>query len=78
MLCVFLVTRVNDVLDLSSFESGKVTLDPRPFDLPGMLEELLLSLDGAAMKFGNKLVLSCALQGPKFVLGDKTRLRQIF
>ena len=73
-----LLTRVNDVLDLSSFESGKVTLDPRPFDLPGMLEELLLSLDGAAMKFGNKLVLSCALQGPKFVLGDKTRLRQIF
>lgn len=43
-----------------------------------MLEELLQSLSGAALKFGNKLVLSSTPQVPQFVLGDKTRLRQIF
>ena len=45
---------VNDVLDLSSFESGKIALVSRAFDLSEMLEELLQSLSGAALKFGNK------------------------
>jgi CheY-like chemotaxis protein len=73
-----LLNRVNDVLDLSSFESGKIALVSRAFDLSEMLEELLQSLSGAALKFGNKLVLSSTPQVPQFVLGDKTRLRQIF
>ena len=73
-----LLNRVNDVLDLSSFESGKIALVSRAFDLSEMLEELLQSLSGAALKFGNKLVLSSTSQVPQFVLGDKMRLRQIF
>ena len=63
---------------MSSFESGKIALVSRAFDLSEMLEELLQSLSGAALKFGNKLVLSSTSQVPQFVLGDKTRLRQIF
>ena len=73
-----LLKRVNDVLDLSRFESEKIIFASRPFNLHQMLDELLQSLDGAALKFGNKLVLSCVSEGPDFVLGDKARLRQIF
>lgn len=72
-----LLTIINEVLDLSKIESGKVTLISEPFSL----EKLLLEISGVLMtKIQEKrlaLVLSYSNNLPSTLLGDSGRVRQI-
>ena len=72
-----LLTIVNDVLDFSKIEAGKVDLDPRPFDLTGLVEGATSIVAGMAELKG--LELSSRLEGkvPARLVGDEDRLRQI-
>ncbi|HSZ14740.1 MAG TPA: response regulator [Solirubrobacteraceae bacterium] len=68
---------VNDVLDFSTLEAGRVELSAIEFDLRSAVEEALLMLAGPARAKG--LEISHHVEGavPEVVRGDRTRLRQI-
>ncbi|SRR5579871_371773 len=68
---------INDILDVSKMEAGKLTLDPIPFALR---ETVLLSLRAVAMQAHRKgLELYCDIASdvPDLLTGDPDRLRQI-
>ncbi|WP_071797006.1 ATP-binding protein [Natronohydrobacter thiooxidans] len=72
-----LLTLLNDILDLSRVEAGKVELEYQSFQLPPMIEGLV-SLHGAnARAKGVELVLSQSGDTSVTRLGDQTRLMQI-
>jgi two-component system, sensor histidine kinase and response regulator len=68
---------INDILDFSKIEAGALALEPMPFDLQVMVEqvaELLLS------KIGDRrveLILRFAPDVPRRVVGDPGRIRQV-
>jgi signal transduction histidine kinase/ActR/RegA family two-component response regulator len=72
----YLMTLLNDVLDLSKFESGRLELEQIPFDLGALVEETASLLSPNA---NSAVTLSCLIdpQLPAQVLGDPTRVRQI-
>ena len=72
-----LLSILNDILDLSKIESGKLDLESVPYSLPDSLETTMKMLALRADKKG--LELTCEIHDdiPEFVVGDATRLRQI-
>lgn len=68
---------INDVLDFSKIESGKLTLEKITFDLESFLKDSVDGLSPLAAKKG--LALHCMLpeQTSISVVGDPFRLRQI-
>ena len=68
---------INDVLDMSKIESGKLTLESRPVDLPELLETCAMIAEGQMT--GRKLTLMRdfkPLEHPE-VMGSELHLRQI-
>ena len=72
-----LLTIINDILDLSKIESGKLELEQRPFDLEVCLAEALDLMAPAAARKGLELAGTFDQTVPHAILGDITRLRQI-
>ncbi len=72
-----LLSIVNDILDFSKIEAGRLALDQAPFDLHENVGDTMKSL--AVRAHGKGLELACRLSAevPAFVIGDRTRLRQI-
>lgn len=69
---------INDILDLSRIESGKLELENQPFSLRNCIEEALdLVMPLAAQKTLN-ISYMMKPSTPEIVIGDITRLRQIF
>ena len=72
-----LLTIINDILNISKIESGKMELEHHPLDLRQCIED---ALDLLAPKAGEKgLELAYEMDGavPQRVFGDTTRLRQV-
>src|SRR5207237_8913921 len=65
---------VDDLLDVSRIDSGRVALDPRPVDLPALLQPVLETLALAAPQH---TVVADLATGPASVLADADKLRQI-
>lgn len=72
-----LMTLLNDVLDISRIEAGKLEIERQPFDLPELLTDLRALWSPAAADKGLDLVLTVAPGLDAHRLGDPTRLRQI-
>jgi DNA-binding response OmpR family regulator len=72
-----LLTVINDILDFSSLESGKLTLESRPFDVANVVEESLDLVTGGAREKDLELTYEVAPDVPRTVLGDAGRVRQI-
>lgn len=68
---------INDVLDLSKIEAGRVTLEKKPFDFVRVVESSLKPLEMVARDKGLTFHFSIAADVPGRVVGDKGRLRQI-
>ena len=68
---------INDILDHSKIEAGKLTIENRAFDLCQMVEETVDSL--AIKAFEKKLELICKIDPslPVQVLGDPGRIQQV-
>lgn len=66
---------VNDILQLSKIEAGKMELETERFELRPLLEELLATMAGLAEKNGNTLELKFA-EGVASLCSDPTRVRQ--
>lgn len=68
---------LNDILDLSKIEAGRLELETIDFSLRGMLEEVLDSLAAKASEKGLEWNAFAKFDVPDMVIGDPTRLRQI-
>lgn len=72
-----LLRLINDVLDLSRVEAGKLELDPQPLDLYRTVEEVTLLLAPQARRKGLLLSLDIPRTATVKVLADDTRIRQV-
>jgi two-component system sensor histidine kinase/response regulator len=72
-----LLSLVNDTLDFSRIEAGRMAIQQRPFDFPAAIESAIGELDVAIR--GKGLELGCFIDPPLFatVQGDPERLRQV-
>ncbi|MEM8898669.1 MAG: ATP-binding protein, partial [Bacteroidota bacterium] len=73
-----LLTIINEILDFSKIEAGKVELEEQPFDLRRSIEDTMELLAPKAFGKGLKLLLHMSPEVNRNVVGDITRLRQIF
>ncbi len=72
-----LLTIINDILDYSKIESGKLELEHVPFNLREVVESVFDLLAARAAEKHLDLLLEVDDDVPAFVKGDCTRLRQI-
>ncbi len=72
-----LLRLVNDALDLARIEAGRLALEPAPFVLRPLLDEVAALLRPLAEAKGLGFSLRCGDGLPPALLGDATRLRQI-
>ena len=71
-----LLELVNDVLDLSKIEAGKIELALQPVMFPSLIEDLFITVRPLADDYGSTLSLD--LEGPSFnIVSDPRRVRQI-
>jgi signal transduction histidine kinase/CheY-like chemotaxis protein len=68
---------INDILDLSKIEAGKLVLEARDFDLRGLLQRVCGLFQVQATARNLQLVLDLAPGVPAFVRGDPQRLEQV-
>jgi signal transduction histidine kinase/ligand-binding sensor domain-containing protein len=68
---------VNDLLDLSKIQAGKVEFESLPLDLLRILEECATLFAGAAEAKGIELIVCPPLPCSSILLGDPLRIRQI-
>ena len=68
---------INDVLDFSKVEAGKLDLEVTPFHLRRALQESLGLFSAAAAEKGLRLDCDLTPELPLWVAGDETRLRQV-
>jgi two-component system sensor histidine kinase/response regulator len=68
---------LNDILDLSKIEAGKLELEEIAFDLPLMVEEVVELLAEGAEAKGLEFICAVEPEVPHMVRGDANRLRQI-
>ena len=72
-----LLALLNDILDLSKIEAGKIELESSNFDLRSTTEEVAVLFSESAYRKNVELVIDIADDIPDFVKGDSTRVRQI-
>jgi signal transduction histidine kinase/AmiR/NasT family two-component response regulator/HPt (histidine-containing phosphotransfer) domain-containing protein len=72
-----LLAIINDILDLSKIEAGRMELDVRPFDLRARLEETLDLLATKAAEKHLDLIYHCDPAVPQLLEGDSLRLGQV-
>ena len=68
---------INDLLDLSTIEAGRLELRPRPFSLRRLLSEQRELLSGRAADKGLVLDWQLAEDLPDAIVGDRGRLAQV-
>jgi PAS domain S-box-containing protein len=73
----YLMRLINDVLDLSKIEAGKLTLEYVAFSLPELVREVAHLLRGRAVGKGLGFDVTIADAVPSHVRSDPTRIRQI-
>ena len=69
---------LNDILDVSTMESGNFKLNTAPVHLPSIAKEVDNLMRFPAQQKGITLHLRIDERAPAWVMGDATRLRQIF
>ncbi len=72
-----LLHHVDDVLEISRAESGRIEIARVPFSLPALVRELVDSQRGVAEHRGNTLSRAVETLERDYALGDPVRIRQI-
>ncbi len=72
-----LLTLLNDILDLSKIEAGKMELHTEPFDIRQVIHQTADLFEEKARRKGVELVYLVHHDVPAIVLGDPGRLRQV-
>ena len=72
-----LLSIINEILDFSEMEAGRVTIEKAPFDLRDAIEDVVALLTPQAQEKALDLVYLVDREVPQRVAGDVTRLRHI-
>ncbi len=72
----YMLDLINDILDMSRIDSGKLVLDSEPFSLERMLEEVQAMMEPEAQRRGIRYTLEKDLTHESLT-GDVIRLRQV-
>jgi signal transduction histidine kinase/DNA-binding response OmpR family regulator len=72
-----LLALLNDILDLSKIEAGKMMLENIPFNVRTVLEDCVKSYHATAAQKKIALHFELDLSAPTQILGDPLRLRQV-
>ena len=73
-----LLNLINDILDLSKIEVGKMDLETTPINLSDLLKDIVDSLSYKANENGVNIKYEIGENVPNLIMADKTRLYQIF
>lgn len=72
-----LLVIINDVLDYSKIEAGRLTVNKSAFDLERACQEVIMLLQPIAQDKGLRLLLDYDLFLPTDLIGDTGRIRQV-
>jgi len=72
-----LMVILNDILDLSKLEAGKLAIEQQPFQLKHCIEDSIFLLDSLSSAKGLNLIYNIENKIPDNFLGDLIRIRQI-
>jgi PAS domain S-box-containing protein len=72
-----LLTIIDDILDFSKVEAGKLDIENICFDIKKTIEEVISLFAPRAQEKGLELILLIERHFPENVLGDEVRLRQV-
>lgn len=68
---------INDILDLSKIEAGKLNITPIDFDLYDLVENIMDIFQFAATEKNIDLYVQFSPHVPQYIYGDNVRIRQI-
>jgi CheY-like chemotaxis protein len=72
-----LLSLINDILDLSKIEAGKIIIEPTEFSLKGCINNVVLMQKSLISQKGLSLKVDVSHDIPNVVLGDQLRIKQI-
>jgi len=72
-----LLSIINDILDMSRIESGKLELKDEAFCLQDLLEDIQIVIEGQCREKGLQFVCEAAGGTDEFLMGDKVKLKQV-
>lgn len=73
----YLLSLINDILEIAKIESGKLQLQIAPFDLSAMVRDIQEMMRMRAEQKGLQLQFDQSSEFPRYIKGDEARLRQI-
>jgi PAS domain S-box-containing protein len=72
-----LLSIINDVLDISKIEAGKLVISIEPFNIKKSLKSVFELFEGSARSKGIEYLLEIDPDIPEYVMGDNGRIRQV-
>ena len=72
-----LLELINDILEMSKIEAGRITLNETSFDLYRLLDSLQEMLQLKCQAKGLKLIFEYPAKVPQYVIADEGKLRQV-
>lgn len=72
-----LLTIINDILDLSKIDAGKLDFENVEFNIRDVIEDVVLLHAKAAQEKGVEIIGYVEREIPDYVIGDPNRLRQV-
>ena len=73
----YLLSLINNILDLNKLEANKVEVEYTTFDLKKRADDVIFALDRSAQEKGNKLHLKYDKEIPEKLIGDPLMISQI-
>ena len=74
----YLLTFINEILEINRIESNNIEIEYIDFDIKQLLNDIQNSMSEIASKNNNKFTLDIDDDIPEILLGDPTKLSQIF
>ncbi|MDR2725230.1 MAG: response regulator, partial [Candidatus Adiutrix sp.] len=68
---------LNEILDISKIEAGKMTLENLPFNLRDLIYDATTSLASLAQNKPVEMIVNIPSEAPEYLYGDPIRIRQI-
>jgi len=68
---------INDVLDISKIEAGKIELNLQPFDLISLMNTLKGMISSPILEKNLQVTFTVAPEVPHWIIGDSFRLQQV-
>jgi signal transduction histidine kinase/CheY-like chemotaxis protein len=73
-----LLSLINEVLDMSKIESGKIDMAEEDFNLSELIDNLIVMIRPQLVAHGHKLIVNINKLDHELVVGDSLRVQQLF